>query len=275
MKNPFKVLNIQVLSPSVDQSSAEEGWVVCRVFRKKNFQKTLDHSPKSSSSTSMDSKLIHTLNPANKLSDSNILRDNPSSVLDQILLYMGRSNTCKIETTQPRLPVGINQSDFCDTASDIKLIQPQLPDLHERFMHLPRLECPTILPSIFPTPSLSHQQQPFRELIAEHDQDQSMQPPTVGDWAAFDRLVASQLNGQAETPPSSSAFGLQPADGDQEEEEEEDESEELATLMPGARISRPHHHTPQVFDEDENTDFWSFTRFSSLPESDPLRHLSV
>lgn len=223
----------------------------------------------------MDSKLIHTLNPTNKLinDSSNILRENPSSVLDQILLYMGRN---KIETGQTRLPVGVNQPECCDMSSDVKLIHPPLPDLHERFLHLPRLECPTSLPSIFPTPSLGHHHEPLGDLSVEYDQDQPTQPPTVGDWAAFDRLVASQLNGQATETPSSSAFGFQRADEDDEgEEEEEEENEERATLIPGDGIDRPQHQTLQAFDENENADFWSFTKSSTLSASDPLRHLSV
>jgi hypothetical protein len=55
--------------------------VVCRVFRKKNYQKTLE-SPKGSSS-SLDSKAHQILGSGNE------------GVLDQILMYMGR--TCKME----------------------------------------------------------------------------------------------------------------------------------------------------------------------------------
>ncbi|PKI64376.1 hypothetical protein CRG98_015236, partial [Punica granatum] len=263
------------LNPTVDQLSTEEGWVVCRVFRKKNFQKTLDHSPKSSSSTSMDSKLIHNLSTTNNLNINNI-KDNPSSVLDQILLYMGeRNSACKIETSQPRMPVTLDPSDYCDTVSSIKLIHQPLPDLHERFMHLPRLECPATLPSIFPTPPLDQHNvhQPFDELT-DHNQDQSTQSLTVGDWAAFDRLVASQLNGQAETP-SDSAFGLQLANEEEEEEEEEDANEGQVPSIPRFRISRPHHQNLQPYNGNENADLWSFTKSSSPQPSDPLRHLSV
>lgn len=259
-------LNLQVLNPSVDQSSSEEGWVVCRIFRKKNFHKTLDHSPKSSSSTSMDSKLIHSLSPANSLSHNNIIRDSPSSVLDQILLHLGRNNTCKIGTDRARLPAAASPSDGCDTVSSIELMQPPPPDnLHDRFMHLPRLECPTALPLIFHTP--------LDELTDHHHhQDHSTQPLTAGDWASFDRLVASQLNGQAETP-SSSAFGLQLADEDQEEEENGDRQQ--ATLMSTLRANRSDHRTPEAYNADDTDDLWSFTKSSLPPPSDPLRHLSV
>lgn len=183
------------MNPMIDQSVAEEGWVVCRVFGKKNFQKTLDRSPKSSSSTSMDWKLGQTLNPTSNLS----FNDTPSSVLDQILLYVGGSSTYKTETDQPRLPFAVNPPDGCATVSgSIKqLIDPQFPDLNDWFMHLPRLESPTTL----------HDHHRALEELTDHIQDQLTQPLTVGDWAVFDdELVASQLNSQSETL-SSSALG--------------------------------------------------------------------
>ncbi|KAK4787406.1 hypothetical protein SAY86_011239 [Trapa natans] len=258
-------MDSSVLNPWVDQSSAEEGWVVCRVFQK-NIQKTLNHSPKGPSSTSLDSKLTHSIDTIGKLRDRNIIiSDNPSSVLDQIRLYMGRNNACNMESGHLRSLVGLNSmSDCCDSTAS---------DLHERFMHLPALERPTTLPSMFPTHSLGLHQQPLGEPTntAENDLDHGMMEPlmTVGDWSVFDRLVASQLNGQPETP-GRSAFGFKPADEDQEEEEEDDENEDLATTF-----MLQYQSDPKVLVEDGNCDFWSFTKCSSLPDSDPLRHLSV
>lgn len=236
--------------------------------------KTPDHSSKSSSSTSMDSKLLQTLNPTDNAGhNNNIESDNPSSVLDQILLHKGRNTTSDSETDRASLPVAANQTDVCDTdmVSSVELIQPLSFSQHEWFVHLPGLECPTALPSIFHTPSLDHWLQPMDELTYHH-QDQSTRPVMAGDWAAFDQLVASQLNGQAETP-SSLAFGLQLAD--EEEEEEEDDHKEPTNLTPRLGTNRSDNQTLQAYNTNEGADFWSFIKSSSLPPSDPLHHLSV
>ncbi|KAL8520567.1 hypothetical protein ACS0TY_011194 [Phlomoides rotata] len=116
-----------------NESGQEEGWVVCRVFKKKNYHKALE-SP----------------------STSNTLPRN-DVVLDQILMYMGRSSSCKQEL-DPNIHFPINQSP--------------------PFLHIPELESPTThLPS------------------SSFDPIGDIGPSS--DWATLDRLVASQLNGQS------------------------------------------------------------------------------
>ncbi|PHT74011.1 hypothetical protein T459_21288 [Capsicum annuum] len=56
-------------------SKQEEGWVVCRVFKKKNYHKALE-SPQNSSAALSRSTIIQ--------------KPNNDGVLDQILMYMGR-----------------------------------------------------------------------------------------------------------------------------------------------------------------------------------------
>lgn len=232
--------------------------MVCRVFRKKNLQKTLDHSPRSSSSTSpVEPKILHTLNSSSAT--------NSTTVLDQILYYMGGGGgdgrpsssgaaTCKLETGSQTL-IGVFPSGNSITTA-----------MHEtRFMHLPRLESPTMLthhlPSLIPSSFDHHQQPQFHEMISETDnQDQA------SDWAAFDRLVACQLNGQADTS-SSSAFG----------DLQLDEAAQMQQLSKTVGDGPNHAQTNGGADENE---FWSFSKSlrstpPSPPPSDPLRHLSV
>ncbi|KAI3453304.1 hypothetical protein Pfo_009967 [Paulownia fortunei] len=123
-------------------SGAEEGWVVCRVFKKKNYHKALD-SPLTSSTSILSGN-----HPRN------------DGVLDQILMYMGRSSSCKQE----------NESNT------------QFPNQSAGFMHLPGLESPTLNPS--------------SSSLANISEDLLTEIGPSSDWVAMDRLVASQLNGQ-------------------------------------------------------------------------------
>ncbi|GAB4835052.1 hypothetical protein Ancab_033320 [Ancistrocladus abbreviatus] len=153
-----------------ENSPAEEGWVVCRVFRKKNYQKALESPPKSSS-TPLDLK-THFLNSSNE------------EVLHQILSYMGNS-TCK----------------------------------QEGFTHLPQLDSPTFLQDHTPC-ACSYQpigDDSNTELCTTKQDGGRSNNRSAGlsGWVALDRLVASQLNGQAGTTESSKQLSCFPeADGD-------------------------------------------------------------
>ncbi|KAG6383362.1 hypothetical protein SASPL_156889 [Salvia splendens] len=80
----------------------EEGWVVCRVFKKKNYHKAVE-SPLASSPSIL---------PRN------------DGVLDQLIMYMGRSSSCKQETDHSTMHF------------------PGQPAA--AFLHLPELESPSI-----------------------------------------------------------------------------------------------------------------------------------
>jgi hypothetical protein len=190
--------------------------VVCRVFRKKNYQKTLE-SPKSSS-CSLDSKAHQILGSGN------------DGVLDQILLYMGR--TCKMENeTFSNMNISNNNSSL-RFLSDNSISD----GLHERFMHLPRLDSPP-LPSIpLSSPSFDQDRsfkscyhQSYDEMLTENEPSSSNQigngtfdmisssvihgskSGQLNDWVTLDRLVASQLNGhEAETSKHLSCFTTGP-----------------------------------------------------------------
>ncbi|XP_010538860.1 PREDICTED: NAC domain-containing protein 12-like [Tarenaya hassleriana] len=139
---------------------SEDGWVVCRVFKKKNYQKITD-SPKISSSP---------LNP-----EKPMFRNQNGNVLDQILLCMDRtgSNICGIENQITNDNLGLFGSCH-ENAEDVLL--------HESFMQLPRLEAPK---------SENH---PVDENRLGKSPVQGERTGPVSDWASLDRLVAWQLN---------------------------------------------------------------------------------
>ncbi|KAJ6297845.1 hypothetical protein OIU76_019038 [Salix suchowensis] len=243
------------VSNPIGEGIPEEGWVVCRVFRKKNYQKTLE-SPKSSSS-SLDSKAHQILGSGN------------DGVLDQILLYMGR--TCKMENeTFSNMNISNNNSSLRFLSSNNSISE----GLHERFMHLPRLDSPP-LPSIpMSSPSFDQDrsfkscyQQSYDEMLTENEPSSSNQigncafemisssvihdskSGQLNDWVTLDRLVASQLNGQeSETSKHLSCFSTDP--------------ENIQA------------NTSNVY-ANEN-DLWGFAKSPSpSSSSDPLCHLSV
>ncbi|KAK3429544.1 NAC domain-containing protein 43 [Eucalyptus grandis] len=251
------------LSPAGD-ASPEEGWVVCRVFKKKNYQKTLD-SPKSpSSSTSMDSKAMQQMLAATA----------NDGVLDQILSYMGR--TCKVESETPT-KLNLSHNNY-NHNNNIKYPVSNTDLLHGKFMHLPRLESP-ILPLIpVASPPFDHQDCSFKlsyhsldEMLAETSGHQGIGRSPTPDWVAMDRLVASQLNGQvAETPKQlSSCFSDDPGSdvGGLSMDDEVQFSHTKLSNKPSGQQSLEMYGC-------ESNDLWSFTK-TSTSSSDPLRHLSV
>jgi len=277
----FTLWILQVSNP-IGEAIPEEGWVVCRVFRKKNYQKTLE-SPKGSSS-SLDSKAHQILGSGNE------------GVLDQILMYMGR--TCKMENeTFSNMNISNNSNN-----SSLRFLSNNCisEGLHERFMHLPRLESPT-LPSIpIRSPSfdqdrsfISCYHQSYDEMLTENEPsspnqvgngifdmtsssmtDHDSKSGQLNDWVTLDRLVASQLNGHEvetskqlscfSTDPNAS-FGLSPDDGMQLSHKQHSH---------GSSSSNIQANSSHVY-SNEN-DLWSLTKSSSpSSSSDPLCHLSV
>ncbi|XP_044476748.1 NAC domain-containing protein 12-like [Mangifera indica] len=237
-------------SNSMADSSPEDGWVVCRVFRKKNYQKTLD-SPKSSSN-SLDCK-------PQMLSSSNDM------VLNQILLYMGGS--CKMENGSPNT-MDVSNNLLTGAANNTSISEV----LHERFMHLPRLESPS-LPSI---PINCFEQdgvfkscfQPIDEMLTETDPssiNQNNNKTGVSDWITLDKLVASQLNGQVDSSSKQLSCFSDP--------------NAVINLCSSDDIQisnlNPHRSNQTSLVYSTENDLWSFTKSSSPSSSDPLCHLSV
>ncbi|KAJ8768451.1 hypothetical protein K2173_021604 [Erythroxylum novogranatense] len=242
-------------NPTADTADAflEEGWVVCRVFRKKNYQKSLD-SPKGSSSF-LDTK-------------THILSAGGDAVLDQILLYMGR--TCKTENESMsnhfNNPNDTENVRFLPRNTGATIVE----GLQEKFLHLPRLDSPTLEQEhsfnscchpnddemLIPEyePSSTNQANNFDASSVNQDKKSK-----VNDWITLDRLVASQLNGHVETSKQlacftdpNGSFGLF-----------HDDDMQLSLLF------------SQRSNQTSENDLWNFTHSSSPSASDPLGHLSV
>ncbi|CAH9141332.1 unnamed protein product [Cuscuta epithymum] len=217
--------------------TGEEGWVVCRVFKKKNYHKSLE-SPRLAG--------FDQVHPGNDV------------VLDQILTYMGKSsiqNRTKISNNGSK-----NKKLLMDGYDGSKEFTGAIPAA--RFLHLPALE--TQSPKEIISPFLS--QPLFEDLLTETEpaEDFKLAAGPTG-WAALDRLVASQLDG-GQVEASSKSFA---AAGEL--------SDSLYFPAADHRLFGSgndvcNHYSLQV--NGNGVDFWSYTHSSSSP-SDPLSHLSV
>ncbi|KAE8694664.1 NAC domain-containing protein 43 [Hibiscus syriacus] len=224
-------------SNPIGECMAEEGWVVCRIFRKKNYQKTLE-SPKSSGN---------------------------DGELDQIFMHMGR--TCKMENDSLNNLNIPNNSNY-----NLRMLVAGINDgLNESFMHLPRLESP-VLPSL-PMNNLTDTEPSSINQGAgggDHHTFSSVESNNesingVNDWVTLDRLVASQLNGQVETSKQLSCF----SDPNAVFSLCRDDDIQLSII----NLDRSNQNS-QVYSEEN--DLLSLTKSSSQPSSsDPLCHLSV
>ncbi|KAK8479280.1 hypothetical protein V6N13_060324 [Hibiscus sabdariffa] len=167
---------------SIGDSMCEDGWVVCRVFRKKSHPKTLESSKSSSP----------------RLTDCS----GNDEVVDRILRHMGK--TCKMEDDL----LSSNMNDPSPSSLGA--------NMHVMFTHMPGLESPTI-PSIPINSPLFDMLIAGTETtsvgLANNDgscdhrqQNGSKNVVGINDWVSLDRFVASQLNGQAETSKQASCF---------------------------------------------------------------------
>ena len=179
-----------------DQSppAQEDGWVICRVFKKKNIvaqrQAGQNHGGGGAASNKLvgagamersESNCSSTLTAGSDRAKAQMMHCSASDDgLDHILSYMGRSSTasCRQET-KPTNPSSsaldhlINSA--CHSGSST---------LYDKFMKLPPLE--HVVPSgILPPP-------------AEYG----------GDWDALDRLAAYELNGLSDAATAKTTNGM-------------------------------------------------------------------
>ncbi|KAH1081084.1 hypothetical protein J1N35_020845 [Gossypium stocksii] len=221
------------VSNAMGEGTQEEGWVVCRIFKKKNHHKTVDNP--NSSSLGSESR-NHMLSACNE------------GELEQILEHMRRN--CNEE--------GVANNSWRLMRPIETAISNSYPD---SFMKLPSLE----------SPNSTSSQNCYQPMMV--DNEGSITNQVSGDpnsrltnWAALDRLVASQLNGQTETSRQLACFN--------------DHSISMGYSNPSADH---HHHDLQspalrynrsyngAQDYNSEMDLWSLTRSSS--SSDPLCHV--
>ncbi|CAN6480425.1 unnamed protein product [Victoria cruziana] len=210
------------------EGTQEEGWVVCRVFKKKNLHQKREESPVGV--------------PLPALTKAAAGAD---GALDQILQYMSRT---------------------CKQSSDDKLVQtpqiqirPTFPDdrrLFERrltyFSDMETASSTTTISTTVPTPTASNDQH-CTDLMAPNSGSQDQGGFT--DWATLDRLVASHLNGQEETSKQLACLNGQPNFVCQ--------TPELDLHFPHLLQQNTRLFNTTADDPANDMDLWSFTRSST------------
>ncbi|XWS46297.1 hypothetical protein CRYUN_Cryun14cG0053600 [Craigia yunnanensis] len=224
------------VSNAMGEGTQEDGWVVCRIFKKKNHHKTLDR-PISSSLTAETRN--HMLSACNEGS------------LEQILEYMGRN--CK------------EDSEANNSTRFLRPINTAMRNGYsESFTKLPSLE----------SPNSTSSQNCYQPMMTDNEGSTTNQvsgdPNSVyyndsglTNWAALDRLVASQLNGQTEISRQLACFNEQTMAYCSPSTDHHDL--QLPALLSSSVSYNRSYHGTQGYNSE--IDLWSFTRSSS--SSDP------
>ncbi|KAI3716801.1 hypothetical protein L1987_67960 [Smallanthus sonchifolius] len=157
-----EIINQDSCGSILCDSTQEDGWVVCRVFKKKNYHKAVE-SPQRQLSSSLDSRTqLQTLNK--------------DSVLDQLLTYMNGTRSCKQELRSLTANHNAMHTDS--------------------FYHLPRLQSPTTTLSPHHTSVSTNFDHglTFKPYANDHDTR-----ARLDNWADLEGLMATQLNGQVDS----------------------------------------------------------------------------
>ncbi|XP_054781308.1 NAC domain-containing protein 43 [Prosopis cineraria] len=249
----------------------EEGWVVCRIFKKKNHLKTLDCPLASSIITGESTRRSHMFDSCDD-----------EGALEQILQQMGRS--CKEEnetnySNNGRFTLASFNNGGNNSSSNYS----------ERFLKLPSLESPksTSLENNNNIDTNNGYHPMIPEIEGSFTAVHHMETSNVGglaSWAALDRLVASQLNGQTESsrqlacfsdPAGSAMMGYCTNDVVQDMQMPTIRSSSSSTSTSTHRAAYMSPHA-QDYNSSE-IDLWSFARSSSSllsSSSEPLCHVS-
>ncbi|GMN42809.1 hypothetical protein TIFTF001_012008 [Ficus carica] len=276
------------------EMTPEEGWVVCRIFKKKNHHKTLD-SPVMSSVTV--STATRSNNNQLMMFDSGM---NEEGALEQIFQYAGRrgpNNNCKEEENNNNnnnnhhntrilppfdggstgMSMGMGMSMSMSMNMNGTTVNSDYNN--ERFLKLPSLESPNS------TSSQNCYQVPLgtdpNNFGFSHRDDHDHQTETITNWATLDRLVASQLNGistdqasrQLVCFTSTITSNINP-DHDRNHDNHHDQMS-TALRSSSSSSNKPYHATQDYRYSDEMELWNTFARSSSsLSSSDPICHVS-
>ncbi|XP_058763080.1 NAC domain-containing protein 43-like [Vicia villosa] len=282
-----------LVSNVIGDGGQEEGWVVCRIFKKKNHLKTLD-SPLGSGEGRRSHHLFDNCD---------------EGALEQILQQMGRGG-CKEENYE----ANYNNNNYG------RFTRPFETSLNnnggynnERFMKLPSLESPKSTSmennennnegyhAIIQVDVANenegsftnhHHHQHHNNMVNNplEASSSSMVIASCGDggltnWVAFDRLVASQLNGQTETSRQLACFN-DPTMGYCTNDHDLQlptlrSSSSTSSLSTHARATTSTTATTTTYispshDYASEIDLWNFARSTSslLSSSEPLCHVS-
>ncbi|GMI96274.1 NAC SECONDARY WALL THICKENING PROMOTING FACTOR1, Arabidopsis NAC domain containing protein 43 [Hibiscus trionum] len=162
------------LDDNIGDSMCEDGWVVCRVFRKKSHPKTLESSKSSSSPPPM------------------VYSGNDDEAVDRILQHMGK--TCKME------------NDPSCLGANMHVMFTHMPGLESPTIPSIPINSPLFDMLIAGTEPNSIDQGNNDGACDHHQQNGSENVVGINDWVSLDRFVATQLNGQAGTSKQTSCF---------------------------------------------------------------------
>ncbi|KAK8702376.1 hypothetical protein V6N13_020732 [Hibiscus sabdariffa] len=215
------------VSNAMGEGTQEEGWVVCRIFKKKNHHKTLDNPVSSSLSSETRNHMFGSCNEGD---------------LEQILEHMRRN--CN------------EDGPASHSSRFIRPIETAISNGYpDSFIKLPSLD----------SPNSTSSQNCYQPMVMDNEGSITNQvrgdPNSVyrnesrlTNWAALDRLVASQLNGQTETSRQLACFN----DTSVAYSNPSTDHQQQDLQLPGVRYN-------------SEIDLWGFTRSSS--SSDPLCHV--
>ncbi|XP_057980178.1 NAC domain-containing protein 43 [Malania oleifera] len=241
------------------EAAQEEGWVVCRIFKKKSHHKSLDSPVNSSISDEARNKMLLTSN------DEEV-------ALDHALQYMQWSGTCKEEFEGNNRPRFLINNGFQYDRMFTKLPSVESPNSASASCQGCYLQPISQVPADVP----SDNDGPLpNQVSGDPDSVFAQMEAGLSDWAAFDRLVASHFNGQTEQTAKQLACFNDPTMAfswprDHDHGRENHDHLQLPQLRSSS--STGSYHAASDY-SSEMGDLWSLTR-SSLSSSDPLCHLS-
>ncbi|KAK6919905.1 NAC domain [Dillenia turbinata] len=236
------------VSNALEGTSQDEGWVVCRIFKKKNHHQIQDSPIRSVIPTEMETLLE---SPTDQGS------------LEQILHQMGRSSKQEIESMNKK-----NHPRFLKSI-DIRS------GFHDTFLKLPNLESPNT--STTSSQANCYQPQlPFQMLTPDYEPSVTSIATFsfdmgLNDWATLDRLVVSHLHDQSEASKQLARFNDPSFNFSTPPDHEDLQLQQLRSSMSASDKS----YSPTEDYNNEIHDLWSFTQSSMMLTSDgPLCPIS-
>ncbi|XP_021757769.1 NAC domain-containing protein 43-like [Chenopodium quinoa] len=171
--------------PRQDNCTTEEGWVICRVFKKKNYQKASDSPRCFPTSTDPQTQLLNF--SSKKVLDHLFSCMEKTTYEDEITNNHDHPTTCTSTATNNNIIPTYNcctkTTPSIEVSNHQLLLNNQFSVENDQYNNLPMLTC-----------SNNSSPQPFNE-------DDPMltcsgNTTSLSDWITLDRLIASQLNGQ-------------------------------------------------------------------------------
>ncbi|TKY61204.1 NAC domain-containing protein 43 [Spatholobus suberectus] len=240
-----------IVSNAMGDTAQEEGWVVCRIFKKKNHLKSLE-SPSAPSSVARETRR-----------SCHLFDSCEEGALEQVLEQMGK---------------GYKEENYNSASSATA---------HDKFSKLPSLDSPKYITANKDNKQNNDNNNGYHpvipvEMVTESEgylftMGASSSSMVIGggssgltSWETLDRLVASQLNGQSEVSRQLGCFSSDPTMGYYCSGEHD---LQFPTFLSSSIATTPHTMaaTPMTQDYNSDIDLWNFVR-STTPE--PLYHVS-